>query len=157
VRIRALCLAAAAAACGSPRTAPNEPTPAATSDARPTEPPPPPRADAVPAPVTLDRDLPALAGRIAELYGAAGDALVAAGTDCTRASAGLTALRDRFADVRDAIARVVADNRVALLEPELDAQRDVIKAALARMKPTLDACKTDAKLDEALEGLAPGG
>jgi hypothetical protein len=114
-------------------------------------------AAAVPAPVTLDRDLPALAGRIAELYGAAGDALVAAGTDCTRASAGLTALRDRFADVRDAIARVVADNRVALLEPELDAQRDVIKAALARMKPTLDACKTDAKLDEALEGLAPGG
>jgi hypothetical protein len=151
-----LSVAAAAVACGSPRPAPQEPAPVAAADARPAEPEP-PRADAVPAPVTLDRDLPALAARIAELYGAAGDALVAAGTDCARASAGLTALREKFSDVRDAVARVVADDRVKLLEPELDAQREAIKTALARMKPTLDACRTDARLNEALEGLAPGG
>ena len=150
-----MCLTAAAAACGSPKPTPEEPRPA-TTDARPGTPEP-PRADAVPAPVTLDRDLPALAARIAELYAAAGDALVAAGKDCARASAGLTALRDRYADVREAVARVVADDRVKLLEPELDAQRETIRGALTRMKPTLDACRTDATLNEALEGLAPGG
>jgi hypothetical protein len=83
--------------------------------------------------------------------------MVAAGKDCGRASAGLGTVRDQFRDVRDAVARVVADGRTAQLEPELDRQREPIAAALARMQPTLDACRADAKLDEALEGLAGGG
>jgi hypothetical protein len=117
----------------------------------------PPPVDAAPVPPPLDRDMPALAAKLVELYRAAGDALATAGTDCGRASTGLVAVRDKFKHVRDATSRVVADGRAAQLEPELDRQREPIAAALARMQPTLDACRTDVRLNEALDGLAGGG
>lgn len=145
----------AAAACGPPRATPTGPTPPApASDARVAAVP----ADGVPAPVPLDRDLPALAAKLADLYHAAADAVVAAGTDCARATAGLASVRSSFSDARDAIAKVGADkDRMAALEPELGRYGDAIKADIKRMAPTLDACRTDAKFNAALEGLAPGG
>jgi hypothetical protein len=152
--------ATVAAACGPRGATPSEPTPAAPVDAAPAPAPvavTPPPPDAAPVPLPLDRDMPALAARLVELYRAAADALVAAGTDCGRASTELVAVRDRFRDVRDAVSRVVADGRSGQLEPELDRHRDPIAAALTRMQPTLDACRSDARLDAALDGLAGGG
>jgi hypothetical protein len=156
VRICLLAAAAAvAAACGPARPAPTGPTPpAAHTDARLAAAPP---VDAAPVPVPLDRDMVALAAKVAELYGAAADGLVAAGTDCARATTALGSVRDRFTDVRDAIAKVTADDRIAALEPELDRHRDEIKDAIKRMGPALAACRADASFNEALEGLAPGG
>jgi hypothetical protein len=152
--------AGVATACGPRGAAPNEPAPASPTDAAPAPAPvvvTPPPPDAAPAPLPLDRDMPALAARLAELYRAAADALATAGTDCGRASTELVAVRDRFRDVRDAVARVVADGRSSQLEPELDRHRDPIAAALTRMQPTLDACRSDPRLDAALDGLAGGG
>lgn len=155
--IAAVVAAAAIAivACGPARPTPIGPTPpAARADARLAEA---PAIDAAPVPLPLDRDMVALAAKVAELYGAAADALVAAGTDCARATTGLGQVRDRFMDVRDAIAKVTADDRIATLEPELDRHRDEVKDAIKRMGPALAACRTDASFNEALEGLAPGG
>jgi hypothetical protein len=156
VRIRLLAAAAAVVtACGPARPTPTGPTPpAAHPDARVAEA---PRIDAAPVPLPLDRDMVALAAKVAELYGAAADALVAAGTDCSRGATALGDVRDRFKDVREAIAKVTADDRLAALEPELDRHRDEVKDAIKRMGPALDACRTDASFNEALEGLAPGG
>jgi hypothetical protein len=147
-------IVAAIVACGPPRATPTEPTPPApTSDARVVA-----VADGVPAPVPLDRDLPALAAKLADLYHAAADTVVAAGTDCARATAGLASVRSSFSETRDAIAKVGADkDRMAALEPELSRYGDAIKADIKRMGPTLDACRTDATFNAALEGLAPGG
>jgi hypothetical protein len=151
----AIAVAAAGAGCGPPR-APAEPVVAAPIDAAPLavtpEPP-----DAAPVPRPLDRDMPALAAGQVALVTAVAEALASAGTDCARAADGVVALRAQFKDVRDATARVLIDGRGAQLEPELDARREPIDAALARMRPTLDACKSDARLDEALEGLGAGG
>jgi hypothetical protein len=145
------------AACGPSRTpaAPTDPVADAPADAPPVATAPAP--DAAPVPLPLDRDMPALAAGYVALVTAVADALASAGTDCARAADGVVALRTQFKDVRDAAARVLIDGRAALLEPELDARSASIDAALARMKPTLDACKSDARLDEALEGLGAGG
>jgi hypothetical protein len=108
------------------------------------------------APLPLDHDLPALAARWVDLYAAIADALAGAGGDCARAIERVGELRARFADVRDATDRVRADGRVGQLEVEIDRRREPIEAALARMRPTLDACANDARLDEALEELVAG-
>ena len=108
-------------------------------------------------PVPLDRDAPTLAGRVVELYQAVGEALATAGTDCRRAVTGLAAVKERFRETRDAVARVVAEGRSAALEAELDRKQAPISAAMARMQTALDACRADAKFNEALEGLAGGG
>ncbi len=103
-------------------------------------------------PPPLDRDMPKLAERTAQMMEALGGALGGDGDCAALATAATKALAD-FADVRAATGAVAARGDGRALDAALEAVGDRIVAASAQMSPALDRCKRDAGFAAALAPL----
>jgi len=117
-----------------------------------------PPVDAPAAPVDagpLDQDLPRLARRALEMTQNVAAALAAAGDDCAVATQKLGELRDAYADVVAANAKVMHDGRAKEMRAALDplhAQFDAAAQAIMGSK-TLPKCSQDPAFAKAFDAL----
>ncbi len=124
-------------ACGHPAPPPAPP-------ATPTPPP----AAAIDAPTTdtdLDHDLSRLASRSTQMYQDVAAAFVTSGEDCAAATAKLTEIHTRYADVMAAIAKVLHDGRARELRTALEPGSDALDAAAKAIvdSKTMRTCSPD--------------
>jgi len=142
---RVLWIALVAAACGHPAPAP---VPLGTSTHQPAV------ADAsIDAP--LDQDLPQLAKRATALYEEVARVLAAAGEDCAAATTKLSGLRQAYADVVAANAKVLHDGRARELRAALEPHADALDAAAKAIveSKTMATCSPDHVFTDAFDNL----
>lgn len=101
------------------------------------------------APLPLERDMPTLARRSADMLVALGDAL-ASDADCEALADAASAVFTEYREVRVAAALAEDQGRGAALDAALDAHADRIAAAATRMQPTLTRCSHDAEFVDAM-------
>src|SRR5437899_1173192 len=105
--------------------------------------------DAPPPP--LDRDPARLASRAVAMMQAVAAALTASGDDCAAGATKLDAIRDEFADLLAANAKMLADGRRAELKAAIAPRQDELDAAASTVfdSAAVRACVHDAAFTHA--------
>ncbi|MEJ7602430.1 MAG: hypothetical protein WKG01_31350 [Kofleriaceae bacterium] len=103
----------------------------------------------------LDQDLPRLAERSVKLYQEVQAAFTAAREDCAAAARALESLRERYADVVVANAKILHDGRAKQLRTALQPHEEQLDAAAKAIvqSPTLSACSQDEPFARAFDQL----
>jgi hypothetical protein len=100
----------------------------------------------------LDRDLPTLVARAVEMFEAMASAL-SAGGDCPAQATRLRGLQDQYRPVIEAARKVETDGRGAEVEKLLVAHEERLKAAVEKMRPSVETCMQDPDFQRAFTEL----
>jgi hypothetical protein len=100
----------------------------------------------------LDRDLPTLVAKAVEMFEAMGGAL-SAGGDCPSQATKLRGLQDQYRPVIDAARKVETDGRGAEVERLLVPHEERLKAAVEKMRPSVETCMQDPDFQRAFTEL----
>jgi hypothetical protein len=138
-----------AAACGGSSSSSGGAAEAAATEPAPAEPAP---APAPAAGAALDQDLPTLVAKAVEMFESMATAL-SSGGDCPAQATRLRGLQDRYRPVIDAARKVETDGRGAEVEKLLVPHEERLKAAVEKMRPSVETCMQDPDFQRAFTEL----